>query len=167
MNHYEGPHVFAWSLFKHYQYQPIGLVTIVVCGFLCPMRSFRREAFWDRLGGQSSGGSRGPLTKIFFSRPFGPPFGLKLRGRPPPPDPPLQSYPLSNTERAPSKVILDSEFHGMDSRFQVLGFVFFVSGTWISVSKAENLDRASTKIPVLFPASGIQIPLYWRTEPES
>ena len=120
------------------------------------------------LGG--GGGGRGghpdpeirgrPGHKKIFFRPFGPQFGLKLRGSPPPRDPPLQSYPLSNTERAPCKVILDSEFHGMDSRFQVLGFVFFVSGTWISVSKAENLDRASTKIPVLFPESGIQIPLY-------
>ena len=114
-------------------------------------------------GGGGGGGSHpeggGPVTQKIFFRPFGPQFGLKLRGAPPL-DPPLQSYPLSNTERAPSKVILDSEFHGMDSRFQVLGFVFFVSGTWISVSKAENLDRASTKIPVLFPESGIQIPLY-------
>ena len=111
------------------------------------------------LGGGSHPEGGGPVTQKNFFRPFGPQFGLKLRGAPPL-DPPLQSYPLSNTERAPSKVILDSEFHGMDSRFQVLGFVFFVSGTWISVSKAENLDRASTKIPVLFPASGIQIPLY-------
>ena len=116
-----------------------------------------------KIRGLGGGGSHpeggGPVTQKNFFRPFGPQFGLKLRGAPPL-DPPLQSYPLSNTERAPSKVILDSEFHGMDSRFQVLGFVFFVSGTWISVSKAENLDPASTKIPVLFPASGIQIPLY-------
>ena len=114
---------------------------------------------WGVGGGGSHPEGGGPVTQKIFFRPFGPQFGLKLRGAPPL-DPPLQSYPLSNTERAPSKVILDSEFHGMDSRFQVLGFVFFVSGTWISVSKAENLDRASTKIPVLFPASGIQIPLY-------
>ena len=110
-------------------------------------------------GGGSHPEGGGPVTQKIFFRPFGPQFGLKLRGAPPL-DPPLQSYPLSNTERALSKVILDSEFHGMDSRFQVLGFVFFVSGTWISVSKAENLDRASTKIPVLFPECGIQIPLY-------
>ena len=96
--------------------------------------------------------------KIFFSA-LPASVWSKIKGGAPP-DPPLQSYPLNNTERAPSKVILDSEFHVMDSKFQVLGFVFFVSGTWISVSKAENLDRASTKIPVLFPASGIQIPLH-------
>ena len=119
-----------------------------------------------KIRGLGVGGGGGAIQKgearshkKFFFLPFGPQFGLKLRGAPPL-DPPLQSYPLSNTERAPSKVILDSEFHGMDSRFQVLGFVFFVSGTWISVSKAENLNPASTKIPVLFPASGIQIPLY-------
>ena len=35
-----------------------GSVTIVVCGGLCPMKSFWREALWDRLGGQSNGGSR-------------------------------------------------------------------------------------------------------------
>ena len=101
----------------------------------------------------------GPVTQKFFFSAFRASVWSKIKGGAPL-DPPLQSYPLSNTERAPSKVILDSEFHGMDSRFQVLGFVFFVSGTWISVSKAENLDRASTKIPVLFPESGIQIPLY-------
>ena len=126
------------------------------------------------LGGRGEGRSSRPWDKgearsqkNFFSA-FRASVWSKIKGvAPPPPDPPLQSYPLSNTERAPCKVILDSEFHGMDSRFQVLGFVFFVSGTWISVSKAENLDRASTKIPVLFPECGIQIPLYWRTEPES
>ena len=110
--------------------------------------------------GQPSRRGRPGHTKNFFSA-FRASVWSKIKGGAPPAlDPPLQSYPLSNTERAPSKVILDSEFHGMDSRFQVLGFVFFVSGTWISVSKAENLDRASTKIPVLFPESGIQIPLY-------
>ena len=110
-------------------------------------------------GGEPSRRGRPGHTKNFFSA-FRASVWSKIKGGAPPLDPPLQSYPLSNTERAPSKVILDSEFHGMDSRFQVLGFVFFVSGTWISVSKAENLDRASTKIPVLFPESGIQIPLY-------
>ena len=61
----------------------------------------------------------GVRTKKFFFRPFGPQFGLKIRGgrapRAPPPDPPLVSVPVRE-----SKTILVFGFHAVDSGSQIL-----------------------------------------------
>ena len=47
--------------------------------------------------------------------------------------------------------VLDSGFHAVDSRFQVLDYGFLVSAAWLPDSKAQDSEFYEQKFPVYNP----------------